>query len=67
MRERIARRRAAGADPSEADESVLAMQLAGDEPLVAAELAHTVAVDTGAPFDAARVTQAAARLWPGRA
>jgi aminoglycoside phosphotransferase family enzyme/predicted kinase len=67
MRERIAHRRAAGADPSEADESVLAMQLAGDEPLIAAELAHTVAVDTGAPCDAVQVAQAVARLWPGRA
>jgi aminoglycoside phosphotransferase family enzyme/predicted kinase/uncharacterized protein YndB with AHSA1/START domain len=62
MRERIAHRRAAGADASEADESVLAMQLAGDEPLVAAELAYTIAVDTEAPFDAAQLTQAAARL-----
>jgi aminoglycoside phosphotransferase family enzyme/predicted kinase len=57
MRERIAHRRAAGADPSEADENVLAMQLASDEPLVAAELAYTIAVDTEAPFDAAQFTQ----------
>jgi hypothetical protein len=67
MRERIARRRAAGADPSEADESVLAMQRAADEPLDADELAHTVAVDTEAAFDEGQVLQAAARLWPGRA
>jgi predicted kinase len=67
MRERIARRGAAGTDPSEADESVLAMQLASDEPLTAAELAHAITIDTEATFDATPLLQAAARLWPGRA
>lgn len=39
LRDRLARRRAAGEDPSEADESVLQRQLAWIEPLDAAEFA----------------------------
>lgn len=61
--ERIARRRALGADASEADETVLAGQLCGAEPLSAGELAGTVVVDSEAPPDPARLRQEVERLW----
>jgi predicted kinase len=63
MRARIARRRASGADPSEADAAVLAAQLAGEEPLTGAELQRTVVLDSEARFDAGQLHAAVRRLW----
>ncbi len=52
LRERVARRAAAGGDPSEATLEVLERQLARAEPLAGAELACVVAIDgTTAPGD----------------
>jgi len=49
LRERIARRLAEGADPSEADMAVLGMQLSNALPLSAAEQRLSAAVDTRSP------------------
>lgn len=62
MRARIAQRRAAGGDPSEADEAVLALQLRNAEPLAAPELARTVVVDSEAAADIARLRRELERL-----
>ncbi len=46
LRERVRRRAAEGGDASEADEAVLAGQLAAREPLDAGEAAHALRIDT---------------------
>lgn len=62
MRARIRQRLGQGHDPSDADESVLDLQLRSHEPLTPAELAHTLVVDGEARFDAASMVQALAVL-----
>jgi len=59
LRERVARRQALGADPSEAGLQVLARQDGWAEPPGADELPATIDVPTDAPWDAA----ALARRW----
>jgi predicted kinase len=51
LRERVARRRAQGADPSEADLPVLARQQDTAEPLAPEERALALDVDTGTEVD----------------
>ena len=51
LRERVRQRHAAGSDASEADEAVLASQLAHVEPLDAHEAAHALRIDTTQPVD----------------
>ena len=65
MLARIAARRQAALDPSEADAAVLEGQLAGAEALSPQERTHTVVVDTGAGLDADRLRQACAPLISG--
>jgi aminoglycoside phosphotransferase family enzyme/predicted kinase len=60
MRARIAARRQAGRDASDADAAVLERQLAGAEPLSRTERARTVVVDTGAGIDRERLRRAVA-------
>jgi aminoglycoside phosphotransferase family enzyme len=62
LRERLAARRRAGGDPSEADEAVLDWQLSSQEPPAGAELTHLISVDTSASPDLADL---AARLVAG--
>ncbi|MDE2304940.1 MAG: AAA family ATPase, partial [Gammaproteobacteria bacterium] len=57
---RIARRRAEADDPSDADESVLELQLATMQPIEDDERAHVVEIDTEDPTAPARA-QAAIR------
>ena len=52
LRERVQRRQAAGADPSEADLAVLARQQQHVEPLAPEELAHTLDLATDQAWDA---------------
>jgi len=54
LRERVACRKAAGGDASDADLAVLAHQLATREPLAPREKASAVAYDAEAPLEAAR-------------
>ena len=54
LRERLQRRQAAGNDPSEADEAVLARLLPADEPLAADEAAAAITIDTTVPDAAAQ-------------
>ena len=68
LRRRVAARHAAGADPSEADEAVLAAQLSATEPLGADEVAHVLPVDAtdlGAAALASLCGRVAARCAPG--
>lgn len=65
MRARIAQRRAAGHDPSEADEGVLAQQLGSAEPLDASEIARTVVVDTESAGAVERLRANVERLLSG--
>lgn len=51
LRARIAARRQAGLDPSDADAAVLERQMANAEPLSRSERARAVVVDTGAGID----------------
>ncbi len=67
MRERIRSRRQQGADPSDADESVLDFQLRADEPLSGHELAHAFPLDSEAPFDCDAVRAALLKLLTDRA
>lgn len=67
MRERIGKRLAQGADPSDADAAVLDLQLRAAEPLSRQELAHTLTLDSEAPFDPEGVRQALAKLLAGGA
>lgn len=63
MCERIEKRRAQGADPSEADASVLRLQRELVEPLSFVERGRTVSVDTEQPLDDQALRLALARLW----
>jgi len=56
LRARLARRAAQGADPSDADAATLALQLREADPLTAAELEHTLHVDTSREPDVAALT-----------
>ncbi|MCX7892612.1 MAG: AAA family ATPase [Burkholderiales bacterium] len=63
MRERVAARERAAADPSEATLAVLERQLATAEPLAAEETAHALVIDAAGPVEAdALATAVAARL-----
>jgi aminoglycoside phosphotransferase family enzyme/predicted kinase len=62
LRARIRQRMEEGADPSDADESVLELQLRVHEPLADSEQAHALAIDSELPFDAGAVRAA----LPGR-
>lgn len=65
LRERVAARRAGGADASDADLAILERQLAGHEPLRDDERAAAIEVDTGGPVDVGAL--AARWLAQGRA
>lgn len=67
MRERIIKRRRHGADPSDADEAVLDLQLRVDEPLSPRELERAITLDSEIPFDREGVRAALARLLANRA
>jgi aminoglycoside phosphotransferase family enzyme/predicted kinase len=66
LRERLRRRRAAGNDPSEADESVLERLQQAGEPLGPGEAKATIEIDTTLPEAASRVAERwrATRLSP---
>ena len=58
LRQRVRQRCAAGGDPSDATVEVLERQLALREPLGDDERAYAVEVDSGAPTDPQRISQA---------
>jgi predicted kinase len=66
LRERLRRRRAAGNDPSEADESVLERLQQAGEPRGPGEAKATIEIDTTLPEAASRVAERwrATRLSP---
>jgi hypothetical protein len=64
IRERLARRRAAGGDPSDATEAVVRRQLSSGEALDAAERAVTLAVRTDAPDGTDQLARQLAALCP---
>ena len=62
LRERIVRRQASGGDASDADLAVLEHQIAVREPLSPDEKAFTIVYDAEARLEAARASDAWARL-----
>jgi aminoglycoside phosphotransferase family enzyme/predicted kinase len=66
LRDRLAGRRAAAGDPSEATSAVLEHQLRTRDALTAHELTHTIRVRTDAP-DSHESAMAAIGAWVGRA
>ena len=50
LRQWLRERKAAGGDPSEADEDVLALQLANHDPLTETEKHHVCNIDTSRPW-----------------
>jgi aminoglycoside phosphotransferase family enzyme/predicted kinase len=62
LRDRIARRRAAGKDPSEATTDVLTHQLSAAEPLTADEQSYAVGVATDRPLESSKLLRRIAAL-----